>query len=89
MSLSDDLLLEHLRSLRASVDTLQQGQTELHSAVTAVDTRVAGLEGSMKTLKRDVRKDARRWGAIGGAASSAVALLMALVKAVVFPGHTG
>lgn len=91
MALSDDLLLNTLRTLQASVDNLQSThnamQSELHAAVldntkqiTALDGRVAGVEHNMRRFKADAKKEAIRWGTVGGAAASAGAIIVALVK---------
>ena len=91
--LSTDLLLSTLNGLREAVDGVRDKQDsmkdQLHAAllentekVMSLDARVAGMESSIKVMKKDTRKEARRWGAVGGAAASGAALVAALVRAL-------
>jgi hypothetical protein len=79
MPLSDDLLLEHLRGLRSSVDKLQVGQDELHATV-------GQIQQDMVTFKDETKKEARKWGAVGGAFTTAAAIVVSVVKSAVKAG---
>jgi hypothetical protein len=91
MGLQDDLLRDALQNLTHAVDQLRADQREMqeqvHAAVldnttkvSALDTRMTGMEASIRRFKTDVRKEARRWGAIGGACSAALAIVAGVDK---------
>jgi outer membrane murein-binding lipoprotein Lpp len=99
MALSNELLVNTLNGLRASVDSLRDDQKEtreqLHAAVldnttrvSELNVRVAGMETSMRHFRQDVRKEARRWGAVGGVFTAVLAIVAELLRTALWPRTT-
>lgn len=83
--LTNNLLMATLNGLREDVKDVRDNQDVLRDNQAAMKDQLHGLDARMKTLGKDVRKDAMRWGAGAGIATSAGGILVALVKA--FWGH--
>jgi outer membrane murein-binding lipoprotein Lpp len=96
MALSDDLLINALNEVHASVDSLRGDEKEtreqLHAAilentsrVSELNTRMAGMETNMHHFRQETRKEARRWGAVGGVFTAVLAILAELLRNLLWP----
>jgi cell division protein FtsB len=50
---TDNLVLEHLRAIRADVDPLREGQAEIALRLSSLEQQVAGLRRDFADLRAD------------------------------------